>query len=218
MVFVGVPHAPAGQWTTPAYTEVAKTPVVREKPFLKVSAAGAWSVFVPGLRRGSSGVSWTSTEGSGRDIPLDRFYIARPGRDSAATLNAQLARGQNILLTPGIYDLTEPMRVTRPSTVVLGLGFATLRPTRGTAAIVTADVDDLTLSGLLFDAGPQVSPVLLQVGLPGSHLRHTDGPIVLHDIFFREGGAGIGKTVGNLEINANDTIIGTRTSARMAWW
>ena len=66
--------------------------------------------------------------------------------------------GKNLLFTPGIYDLTEPIRVTRPDTVVMGLGFATLRPTKGTAAMTTADADGIILAGLLFDAGPQVSP------------------------------------------------------------
>ena len=34
MVFVGVPHPPEGEWPQPPYTKVAKTPIVREKPFL----------------------------------------------------------------------------------------------------------------------------------------------------------------------------------------
>ena len=207
MVFVGVPHAPAGQWPAQAYTQIAQTPVVREKPFLEVNAAGAWSVYVPAVRRNSAGVSWRSTVSAGRDIPLSQFYVARPERDSAATINAELARGRNLLLTPGTYELKEPLRITKAGTVVLGLGFATLRPIAGTAAVQTADVDDLTVSGLLFDAGPEVSPVLLQIGPRGSHLRHAEHPIVLHDIFFREGGAGVGKTIGNLEVNASDTVI-----------
>ncbi len=43
-----------------------------------------------------------------------------------------LRSGKNLLFTPGIYDLTAPIRVTRPNTVVLGFGFATLRPIHGT--------------------------------------------------------------------------------------
>ena len=207
MVFVGVPHAPPGTWPTQAYTEIAQTPVIREKPYLQVNATGAWSVYVPGLRRNSAGVSWTSFPRTGRDVPLDRFYIARPERDTSATINAELMLGRNLLLTPGIYHLTEPIRVTKPDTVVLGLGFATLQPSRGTPALVTADVDNLTLSGLLVDAGPELSPVLMQIGPRNSHIRHRERPSVLHDIFSRDGGAGAGKTIGNLEVNASNTII-----------
>ena len=207
MVFVGVPHAPQGSWPKPAYTEVAQTPVIREKPFLVVDARGAWSVRLPALRRMTSGVTWRGGETPGRDIPLSQFYIARPDRDTAATINAQLARGKHLLLTPGIYDLAEPLRVSRAGTIVLGLGFATLRPTRGTAAMLTSDVDGLTVAGLLFEAGPQLSPVLLQVGAANSHLHHTANPPALIDLFFREGGASVGKAAINLEVNAGDTLI-----------
>lgn len=210
LVFVGDGHDPAGTWPQPAYTKIAETPIVREKPFLVASATGTWSVHVPGLRTDSTGVSWhedSKASAPDRDIPLARFYIAHPGQDTAASLNAALAKGQHLLLTPGIYDLAEPIRVTHVNTVVLGLGFATLRPMRGTAAMLTADVDGLTVAGLLIDAGPELSPVLLQIGPKGSQARHHANPIVLHDIFFREGGATAGKTVGNLEVNASDTII-----------
>jgi hypothetical protein len=209
MVFVGVPHAPAGAWPKSAYTEIARTPVVREKPFLEVNATGKWSVRVPGVCSDSTGTTWrTPVAMPGRDIPIEQFYIGRPGHDTAASINAQLARGKQLLLTPGIYDLTEPIRVVKPDTVVLGLGFATLRPTNGTAAMVTADADGLTIAGLLFDAGSRISPVLLQIGAPGNpHHSHRADPILLADVFFREGGAGAGSTVGNLEVNANNTII-----------
>ena len=206
MVFVGVPNPPAGEWPKPAYTKVDQTPVVREKPFLQVDAKGNWSVRVPALRTNSSGVTWHGGTTPGVTLPMSRFFIAHPG-DSAAALNAQLAAGKNLLLTPGLYDLTEPIRVTRPNTVVLGLGFATLRPVNGTAALATADADGIILAGLLLDAGPVSSPVLLQVGPDGSHASHAKNPISLHDVFFRVGGAGVGRAGVNLKINSNDTIV-----------
>jgi hypothetical protein len=207
MVFVGVPHPPAGEWPTPPYTEVAETPIVREKPFLQVDATGGMSVCVPSLRNRSVGITWSRGTTPGAILPISRFYIARPGVDTAATVNAALAKGKNLLLTPGIYKLTEPIRITRPNTVVLGLGFATLQPVSGTAAMTTADVDGVIVAGLLFDAGAQQSPVLLQVGPDGSKARHAQNPISLHDVFFRVGGAGVGRTLVNLKINSSDTII-----------
>jgi hypothetical protein len=122
-------------------------------------------------------------------------------------LNAQLAKGRNLLFTPGSYELSEPIHIARPDTVVMGLGFATLHPTQGTAAMKTADVDGIEIAGLLFDAGPEKSSVLLEVGPEGSRANHAQNPIVLHDVFFRVGGAGVGRTDGNLEINSNDTIV-----------
>ena len=55
------------------------------------------------------------------------------------------------------------IHVSRHDTVVLGMGFATLRPVRGTPAMTTADADGIIIAGLLFDAGPMQSPVLLEV-------------------------------------------------------
>ena len=207
MVFVGIPNPPAGEWPKPPYTKVERTPIVREKPFLEVDAKGNWSVRVPALRTDSHGVTWHGGSTPGRSVPLSSFYIAQPGRDSAAAVNAQLARGKNLLLGPGIYDLTEPIRITRADALVIGLGFATLHPINGTAAITTADVDGIDIAGILFDAGQQISPVLVEVGSEGSHASHAKNPILLHDVFFRDGGAAAGSVKTNLVVNSNDTII-----------
>jgi hypothetical protein len=49
--------------------------------------------------------------------------------------------------------------------------------------------------------------VLLEVGPEGSRERHAKDPITLHDVFFRVGGAGIGRAKVNLRINSNDTLV-----------
>lgn len=207
MVFVGVVHPPEGEWPSPPYTKVARTPTVREKPFLQANAAGEFSVRVPGLHTDRVGITWRGGETAGETIPIKRFYIARPDVDTAETINAQLALGKDLILTPGIYELTAPIRVTRPHTVVLGLGFATLHPVKGTAAMTTADADGIEIAGLLFDAGPMESPVLLEVGPEGSRAHHAKDPITLHDVFFRVGGAAVGRARVNLRINSNDTLV-----------
>jgi len=207
MVFVGVLNAPEGAWPTPAITKVAQTPIIREKPFLQVDAKGNYSVRVPSLRTNSSGVSWRAGSTPGKDIPINRFYIARPDVDTAATINAQLAKGKSLLLTPGIYNLNDTIRVTRANTVVLGLGFATLAANNGVAAMSTADVDGVVIAGLFFDAGAANSPVLLEVGPDGSKARHAGNPISLHDVFFRVGGAAVGRASVNLRVNSSDTIV-----------
>jgi hypothetical protein len=207
MVFVGDVNAPEGNWPTPAFTKVAQVPIVREKPFLQVDAAGNYSVRVPSLRTNSSGITWRAGSTPGKSIPISRFYIARPDADSAATINAQLAKGKNLLFTPGIYRLTDTIRVTRANTVVLGLGYATLLADNGVTAMSTADVDGVILAGLFFDAGATNSPVLLEVGPSGSKARHAANPISLHDVFFRVGGAAVGRAAVNLRINSHDTIV-----------
>ena len=118
-----------------------------------------------------------------------------------------MAKGKNLLFTPGIYDLTDTIRVTRPNTVVMGLGFATLRPTNGVTAMTVADVDGVILAGLLFDGGAESSPALLEVGPAGSKAAHAKNPISLHDVFFRVGGARVGRAAVSLKINSRDTIL-----------
>src|SRR5207245_7573833 len=83
---------------------------------------------------------------------------------SAATTNPAIHRGKTLILTPGIYQLDAPIDVTRPDSVVLGLGFPTLVPTNGNAAMTVASAKGMLVSGVLFDAGAVSSPVLLQVG------------------------------------------------------
>ena len=68
-----------------------------------------------------------------------------------------------------------------------------------------ADVDGVTIEGLLFDAAETESPVLLEVGPERSKARHSNNPDHRsHDVFFRVGGAGIGSAKVNLAINSND--------------
>jgi hypothetical protein len=207
MVFVGVPHPPVGEWPQPPYTKVERTPVVREKPFLEVDGKGTWTVRFPELRTNSAGITWHRGSTPGRSIGFSKFYIAQAGRDTAAKMNEELAVGKDLLLTPGIYELDEPIKVTHANAVVMGLGFATLRPVNGTSALTVADVDGVDVAGILIDAGEKISPMLMEIGGQGVHRSHARNPIFLHDVFFRDGGAGVGRVKVNLVVNANDTVI-----------
>jgi hypothetical protein len=92
--------------------------------------------------------------------------------------------------------------------VVLGQGFATLVPERGNAAIVATSNRGVELSGMIVDAGPINSPVLLDVGVPGLQASASD-PDTIQDIYFRIGGAEttpVSATVSLLD-NADDSII-----------
>ena len=207
MVFVGIPNnLPGGVWPTTANTIVNTTPIVREKPFLYLNGSN-YEVFVPALKTNSTGISWASGIGAGTSVPLDQFYLARSDVDTAATINAALSQGKHLLLTPGIYDLTDPIQVTRADTIVMGMGFATLHPTTGKAAITLADVDGLKISHLMIDAGATNSPVLFQAGALGSNASHTSNPTSISDVFIRIGGNGVAKATVSMQINSNDIIV-----------
>jgi hypothetical protein len=204
MMFMGVEGAPATSFPEPPYTSLPDMPLIREKPFLHIDDAGRWGVFVPALRPAARGPSWLGTP-AGTTIPLDRFLIARPDTP-VAEMNAALAEGRHLLLTPGIYRLRTPLQVRRANSVVLGLGLATLLAEAGTPAIEVADVDGVTVAGLLIDAGPGFSPMLMMVGERGGRADHAGNPTLLADLFFRVGGATIGKAETCLEINSRNVI------------
>jgi hypothetical protein len=206
MVFVGVNGAPSGSsWPNPPNTVIGTAPVMREKPFLTIDGSGNYGVFVPALTSNTAGTSWAAGAAPGSTISIDQFYIAKAG-DTAATMNAALAGGKNLLITPGVYHLNDSIKVTRANTVVLGLGLATLVPDNGVKAMTVADVDGVKIAGLLFDAGTVNSPVLLEVGPVGNQLTHSANPTSLHDLFFRIGGATVGKATTSLVINSNNVI------------
>ena len=189
MVYSGVQGAPAPVFTGQCQqnTVLSASPVTEEEPFLFTDSGGNYNVFVPAVQHGSSGTSWASGSEAGTTLPLSKFFVASPSTPTLA-ITAALALGKDLILTPGVYNLNQPIVVSRPGTVVLGLGLATLVPQHGNAAMVVTPNHGVKLSGLIVDAGPVNSPVLVSVGLPGLGGSSTD-PDVIQDVFFRIGGA-----------------------------
>jgi hypothetical protein len=207
MVFVGVVNPPAGTWPLAPYTVIDQTPLIREKPHLFIDGNGRYFVMVPNLETNDTrGITWSNGTIPGTPLPIDRFYLARPETDNAASINAALKQGKNLLLTPGIYHLESSIRVSRPDTVVLGLGYPTLVPDLGTPAMVVSDVDGVKVGGILFQAGATNSSALLQVGVPGSSASHAADPLFFYDIFCRVGGAAVGNATGMVTIYCNNVV------------
>lgn len=86
-------------------------------------------------------------------IDFQYIYVASPS-DSAATINAKLAETgmRGVVFQPGIYHLEEAIQVTQDSSVVMGLGMATLIPINGTSAIEVTGLG-CKIVGLLLEAG-----------------------------------------------------------------
>ena len=210
-VFSGDVAAPAQDFGNGhAYTTLAQTPVSREKPYLYIDGSGAWNVFVPSAQTNSVGPTWASGHTAGTSIPLSQFFVATPS-DSVSTINAALARGLNLLLTPGVYNVDSPIKVKRADTVVAGLGMATLTASNGNSVLTTADVTGIDISGLIVDAGPVNSPLLVQIGSKNGnngvpHNQASD-PTALQDVFFRVGGPHVGRATVALEVNRDSTIL-----------
>jgi autotransporter-associated beta strand protein len=206
MVFVGDSNPPAGTWPSKAYTVITNTPLIAEKPYLYFDTNGNYAVMVPALETNSIGTTWASGPTPGTSIPISQFYVAHSDTDNAASINAALNAGLNLILTPGVYQLNSSINVTRPHTIILGLGYPTLVPQTGAPALIVSDVDGVKVAGLLFDAGPVQSPTLLKVGNGVSSVSHAGDPIFLYDISMRVGGATAGSTLSCLRIDANDVV------------
>ena len=211
-VFTGVVNAPDdASYPDPPYSTIDRTPVSREKPFIFVDDAGEFQVHVAAAAFETRGTTWSGGGmAAGRTIPLSEFYIASPG-DTARAINNQLARGNHLLLTPGVYGIANTIDVKRADTVVLGIGLATLDAERGAIPLKIADNPGIVVAGVTIDAGSVESPVLLQVGnrLGEKGTRRADpaNPTTLSDVYFRVGGPHIGKSDIALEINSDNVLV-----------
>jgi hypothetical protein len=208
-VFTGDPGAPAQNFGSGGqYTTLATSPVTEEAPFLYTAADGSYQVFVPAVEHDTSGPSWASGSEAGTAMPLSNFVVASPA-SSLGAINSALARGRSLVLTPGVYDLSGPIVVSHPDTVVLGLGFPTLVPQDGSPAIIAPANTGVRLSGLMVDAGPVNSPFLVSVGTRGNTAGTATDPDTIQDVFFRIGGAATTATSATVSLldNAAGTII-----------
>ena len=205
MVFVGDTGAPSQSFPSPPDTTVGTTPTVDEKPYLYIDSSGNWDVFVPSNQTSAQGASWTNGNTPGTSLPISDFYIATPS-STVTQINAALAAGQDLLFTPGVYQINGTINVTNPDTVVLGMGIATLVSNSGDTILSTADVNGIRIGGLIFDAGTTNSATLVQIGPSGSSASHASDPTVLSDVFARIGGATVGKATQTLVVNSSNVV------------
>ncbi len=205
MVFVGLAEgsAPQETWPTKQYTTVESTDVAREKPFLVYDKKQGYGVYVPAMQKDSTGTTWRQgvtaqwlkTEEEVDDtkdciLPISRFYIAKPG-DTAVDINAAIASGKHVILTPGIYEVEEPIRVSGEGRIVLGMGLATIRNVGPHACMEVEDESGVIVAGILFDAGETDGDrpeYLVRIGDTEDKDEAKNCPITLADLYCRVGG------------------------------
>src|SRR4051794_17559511 len=164
MVFAGTLGAPATDFrpgvggpngtfaVTPGHiTTVDTVPVVREEPYVYYDGS-QFRIFRPSAQFDLRGPNWDQA-GQGDSLALSSFYVANPPTpassatpDTAATINAQLAAGKNVILNPGTYVLDAPLTVAQPDKVIFGLGDPILRADN-TATVVVKDSAPGTVLG-----------------------------------------------------------------------
>lgn len=213
-VFAGVEGAPDDSaFPNPPYTTLEKTPVSREKPYLFMDGT-RWAVRVPSAQTDTRGRSWANGLTPGKTLPLSTFHVAKPG-EPVKDINKALAKGQHLLLTPGIYDVDRSIEVKRPGTVVLGMGHATLTAQKGATPLKVADGAGTVIAGVTIDAGTKLSRNLLRVddhdkgkgGDRSGRGSSAKDPLTLSDVYFRVGGPHIGKVKVALQIDADHVLV-----------
>jgi hypothetical protein len=209
-VFCGDPGAPAQAFGDPAgagpYTTLDKCPVSQEEPYLYQDSSGRMRVFVPSVQHDSSGPTWENGNTPGSSLPLSSFYVVKAA-STVDEINEALKDGDNLLFTPGVYAVPKTIQVTKPDTKIVGIGFPTLVPQHGNVTMNVKDVQGVNLSGLIFDAGTQRSPVLLNIGKPGGNGGRANDPVSVDDVFFRIGGATAGTAGTAFVDNSNFSIM-----------
>lgn len=186
MVFVGTPNAPKAhcganpKLCVSPYVVQDTTPVIAEKPFISVDSAGKYHLNIPGPSTETTGSNFSS----GASVDFEDVFVATD-TDSSSTINKALIQGLHVVLSPGIYNLESALEVTHDNQVVLGLGLATLVSANGDSVIRVANhIHGVRVAGVLLQAGPKPTDVLLQWGNTTTAGDATN-PGLLADVFAR---------------------------------
>ena len=168
---------------------------------------GRISIIKPKIYTNSSGILANSED----DEELTNVFIVNSQTD-IQTINEKLAAGIHLIFSPFIYSFSEPIRITRSGTVVLGLGYATIVPTAANAAIIIADgTEGVRVCGFILQAGDEVggatTNALLVVGETENSGGNSENPNILFDIFPRVGGPDLTGTCDvMILVNQQNTI------------
>ena len=183
-----------------------------EKPFLDINKkSGQFEVVFPAVKQNTqTDTGWKQEYTDAKKIVTspDNIYVASPSANETQNIQNALTNGKSIIFTPGIYQITNTLKVTNSNTTIYGLGFATLIPAQnftGPLITVVDAVDSVKIEGLILDAGSISSNTLLQIGDVKSQ-SHKNNPSILYDVFCRVGGETDGTAKNCITINSNDVI------------
>jgi len=206
--------APEGSLeSTPNCTSTVNVPTTTvEKCFVAMETVedGSKKYFLhvprPRIRSGDSpaplGADLTGATDDKR--PFENVYVALSDvgddidYDVARKINIALRQGKDVVLSPGIYHLKEPIHIVKNNQVLLGIGMATLTaPTNGEPCIqVAAGTEGVRVGGIMFAASrikkglfsPKTT-AFIEFGKEGEKdAGNPTNPGVLTDIFCRVGG------------------------------
>ena len=184
-------------------TSVLKTPFgVPSPPRLVLADDGTYTIVVP-----QTGSTTGYYQEEAKEEVKNRKVIFVSPNTTLDEMNRMLqTESAALVFAPGIYSLPGPLVVGQSDTVLLGLGYATLIPTKGTPDVQIAnDATGCRVAGFIVQAGNKSSPALVQVGTSKSAGSKTK-PTILQDIFTRVA-TREGVTHNMLEINQGYTVL-----------
>ncbi|CAK9096553.1 unnamed protein product [Durusdinium trenchii] len=191
------------------YTEAPS--VFAEKPFIMIEE-DEYKLRIPEVLTDHAGPDWQT----GSTVGFDKVFVTNANTTASDINHAINTKGHHVVITPGVYELEEPIVINRSNIVVLGLGFATLVPKKldifeGKAVIEVGAVDGVRLASVFVQAGPQNSSnytkavkALVRWGTPDApYAGKKENPGFMYDFVARVGGpddvpAGVGTM---LEVN-----------------
>ena len=169
------------------------------------SDASSFTLIIPQTQEYvSAGVPYTTSGMKGPVLEEDftEVYVTKE-TDGSSEINSALESGLHVVVSPGIYNLSETL-VVGDSQVLLGLGYANLiSPPSGTPC-VTITGKDSRVAGLLLEAGEHETSSLLLV---------SGSDAVITDVFARVGG----PTTGVGPVGSMFTIDGVRAVVDNTW-
>lgn len=211
LVFVGctgnVPQENDGMKLGPSIS-VENDPGIRvEKPYITMLPDNQLELRVPAPTYGNdaSGPSFVDMKEDIRNFRRVKLAVpsnSENSNDAAvenhSILQKALNEGKDLVLSPGIYPLSDSLEVKRDNQVILGLGYATLiAPENGSPCItVHPRVPGVRIAGIMLEASVQKdnskvgnTKTLLEWGDESSNdAGDAKNPGVLSDVFARVGG------------------------------
>jgi len=174
-------------------TIIESTERIAEKPYIVYDESESkYYLMIPRVQVAKQGISWETCCSDHVDkVDFENVYVAEEGISTAAVINAKLDEGKHVILTPGIYKISEPIVVGKSNAVILGLGMATVQQADDASFMdslifVKDDLQGVRIAGLMVQGGEAGSNALIQWG---THCRQVvQHPGFLYDIFCRIGG------------------------------
>lgn len=178
----GAPSTKCGSGA--AHSNIDKTPLIAEKPYI-IESNNRYSLVVPKYETNKKGYNWNTANED--EISFDKVYVASE-HDSAAHINQKLNEVDYVVLQPGTYKLSEPIKINKDYQVILGIGMPTLQSTHGNAVIEVGDRVGVRVAGCILEPGSNTSGETLLKWGTNSNSGSEIEPGVISDVFARVGG------------------------------